>query len=84
MSGLTHQAIVDRQFMIAFGKALEEAREDKKLIRAQLHRMSGVTPAEQRSYEQGAMMPTLEHVRWLADALDLTAGRLLNLAEEKL
>lgn len=74
----------DREYDVAVGKALTELRTDKGQHRAFVHRVSGVTPAEQREYEHGVKTITLQHLRWLASAYDVTAGRLLNLAEEKL
>jgi transcriptional regulator with XRE-family HTH domain len=60
----------------AFGKHFEQLREHRGRSREQLAKSSGVSAAEIEQIERGEVSPTLNTLRQLAGALELTLSAL--------
>jgi transcriptional regulator with XRE-family HTH domain len=60
-----------------FGKRLAEYRKQRGLTQVQLCELVGVQIAQMRNYEGDRSQPTLEVIRKLALALDITADELV-------
>ena len=63
--------------MIDFGKRLMELRKKRTLTQNQLCELIGVHVTQLRNYEGNRSQPTLEVIRKLALALDITADELV-------
>jgi transcriptional regulator with XRE-family HTH domain len=60
-----------------FGNILRQARLDAGLTQSQLVRRSGIPKPTLSRYENGHVMPSLQTLARLAEALDLPEGALL-------
>ncbi len=60
-----------------FGERLRNARRDAGLTQSQLVRISGIPKPTLSRYENGHVMPSLQTLARLAEALDLPQGALL-------
>lgn len=69
---------------ITFGKRLAEMRKRRSLTQQQLCELVGVHVTQLRNYEGDRSQPTLEVIRKLTLALDVTADELVFDAAERL
>jgi transcriptional regulator with XRE-family HTH domain len=63
--------------MMSFGKKLRECREAKALSQQELAKKLGSAHTVIGRYERDEMLPSIDVVRKLAEALDTTVGFLL-------
>lgn len=68
--------------MISFGKKLRECREAKGLSQQELAKKLGSAHTVIGRYERDEMLPSIDVVRKLAEALDTTVGFLLGEAND--
>ena len=62
----------DQDFLLAFGKNLRKLREQKELSQEELSGKMGTVPSQIGRIERGEINPTVNTLKILADALEIT------------
>lgn len=76
-TGLTLDPRLHSLAMAVFGEILKRLRQEKHLSQQSLADLIGVHVRQISKYEMGTSMPTLERIRRMSEALDVSADELV-------